>query len=367
MSQAKTTSFSLRLMFFLNSILGFALILSYLSTHVSPNSIPYLSFFGLAYPLLLIGLILFVVFWFLFKKKYLLFNAVIFFLGWNHFTDFFVFSSAKQTLSKDKSVHLMSYNLRIFNYYDVKNRQADQRGIYQFLSKTPADIYCFQEFYENNEANYRTKDTLKSKLKTPYISTHFTSDLSGKQHFGLATFSKFPIIQQGVLRFENDDNNACLFTDIKFPHDTIRVYNAHLGSIRFQDNDYAFFGDDDVKKNLQREEVEQQIVVRLKLAFEKRAIQVEEVMKHISKSEHPVVLAGDFNDTPVSYCYRHISEVLVDAFVESGSGIGTTYIGKIPSNRIDYIFHSKELQSADFITHQVEFSDHRPISCSLSN
>lgn len=71
------------------------------------------------------------------------------------------------------------------------------------------------------------------------------------------------------------------------------------------------------------------------------------------------------NDTPVSYCYRQFSRQLYDAFVESGNGIGQTYIGKVPSNRIDYIFYSEEFESANFTTHQVNLSDHKPISAEL--
>ena len=83
----------------------------------------------------------------------------------------------------------------------------------------------------------------------------------------------------------------------------------------------------------------------------------------IKNSPYPVVLCGDFNDTPVSYCYNVVSKSLEDSFIESGSGVGTTYIGKIPSNRIDYIFHSDQLESMEFKTHQVSYSDHKPISC----
>ena len=68
------------------------------------------------------------------------------------------------------------------------------------------------------------------------------------------------------------------------------------------------------------------------------------------------------NDTPVSYAYRQFSSKLVDGFVESGNGVGTTYIGEMPSNRIDYIFHSKQIRGDNFRTYQVDYSDHKPIS-----
>lgn len=90
-------------------------------------------------------------------------------------------------------------------------------------------------------------------------------------------------------------------------------------------------------------------------------------MVEVKASPYPVIFCGDINDTPVSYCYRQISNCLTDAFLESSNGVGNTYIGKIPSNRIDYIFHSKNLQSTEFLTHDIEFSDHKPISTYIGN
>ena len=52
-------------------------------------------------------------------------------------------------------------------------------------------------------------------------------------------------------------------------------------------------------------------------------------------------------------------------FINSGNGIGATYI-KIPTLRIDYIFHEKEINSYNYKTHYNELSDHRAISCEIN-
>ena len=57
------------------------------------------------------------------------------------------------------------------------------------------------------------------------------------------------------------------------------------------------------------------------------------------QSPYPVIVAGDFNDTPVSYAYRKIRKGLNDSFVNSGYGAGFTYKGNYPPNRIDYILY----------------------------
>jgi len=83
----------------------------------------------------------------------------------------------------------------------------------------------------------------------------------------------------------------------------------------------------------------------------------------MKESPHPIVLAGDFNDSPVCYFYRTITSLLNDSFLYIGNGIGNTYIGRFPSFRIDYIFHSPELYSFAYQTLPEELSDHHAISC----
>ena len=56
----------------------------------------------------------------------------------------------------------------------------------------------------------------------------------------------------------------------------------------------------------------------------------------------------DFNDTPLSFTYQLFNTNLVDAFRNTSSGFGSTYSGYLPAGRIDYIFHTKTLNSAKF-------------------
>jgi len=74
-----------------------------------------------------------------------------------------------------------------------------------------------------------------------------------------------------------------------------------------------------------------------------------------------VILAGDFNDTPVSYSYRQIANELDDTFVDEGKGLGQTHAQMLPLLRIDYIFHSKTLQTIEHKTINKDYSDHFPI------
>lgn len=360
-------SFFIRLLYFVNVVICLLMVGAYLATHISPSTIPYLAVLGLAYPYLFWVINAFSLFWLFKYKKYIFINIVTFLLGWNHFSHYYVFNTSSRIHSAT-AIKVMSYNVRIFNYYDIENRLTTRDKIFEFLNEQQADVICFQEFFhENSSKDFKTKDTLTTFLTAKHNHERYTHEMLGEKYFGLATFTKYPIIGKGEIFFDNDDNNYCIFTDIKKGEDTIRVFNAHLGSIRLQDSDYAFFGDLETGKIYQRDVKEQKIIKRLLVAFQKRAVQIKKVMQKVIKSPYEVIFCGDFNDTPVSYCYRQATKHLIDSFVESGNGTGSTYIGKIPSNRIDYIFHSSGLEATEFITHQVAYSDHKPISCYIQN
>ena len=104
---------------------------------------------------------------------------------------------------------------------------------------------------------------------------------------------------------------------------------------------------------------------KFRQAFVQRAGQVREIRQIIADSPYHVILCGDFNDTPASFTYKVLGHELHDAFVDSGRGIGRTYIGKLPSFRIDYIFHSETFDSYNFETMDFRYSDHLPIVCDL--
>jgi len=178
--------------------------------------------------------------------------------------------------------------------------------------------------------------------------------------FGIATFSSYPIINKGVISF-NNTLNACIFTDIKFNEDTIRVYNNHLQSIHLGNRSYAYL--DSIRLRYNEEQINElkDISNRLRDAFIKRARQAERISVHIHGSPYPVIVCGDFNDTPSSFTYYKIRKNLSDAFVESGSGFGNTYSGRFPSFRIDYILHHKDINSIYFKRIRTDLSDHYPV------
>ena len=144
----------------------------------------------------------------------------------------------------------------------------------------------------------------------------------------------------------------------------IRIYNIHLASNWFDKSDLAFIESPEMNKEAIKKSVFG-IAKRLKKSFQKRATQVEVIKKHMENSPYPIVLCGDFNDTPNSFSYHKISSEMQDSFLKKSNGIGSTFLGKINFLRIDYILHSQSIKTHSFITHKEKLSDHKAIESKL--
>jgi len=192
-----------------------------------------------------------------------------------------------------------------------------------------------------------------------------------KKIFALATFSRWPIARIGHLRMK-ERNTFAIFTDLVMEQDTVRVYNIHLESIRFGKNDYSFYAqltDQTIEqdKSFNLKEGFFKIFSKIKKAFVIRANQVELLKQDIARSPYPVIVCGDFNDTPASYTYRRMTEGMNDSFRKAGNGIfGSTYTGNFPSFRIDYILFDDAFTAFNYSKSNVNLSDHYPIQVFLN-
>jgi endonuclease/exonuclease/phosphatase family metal-dependent hydrolase len=278
----------------------------------------------------------------------------------------------KQEIKNDsvQSLKITSYNVRLFDLYDwsKEGKYVNRNKIFDYLKSENSDIVCFQEFYQQDKpTDFVTRDSLKLLLKTPYCHERYSHKLNGRQNFGIAMLSKYPMIARGDIMFEdplNIDNNYCIFADIIKGVDTFRVYNIHLQSIKFKKDEYSVF-EDSIHKNNAKKSTIQLLLEKLRIAYPKRAEQARKVIEHIQLSPFPVIICGDFNDTPMSYSYNIFNSLLTDAFRDSGGGLGVTYAGKVPAGRIDYIFYSKELYSSNFHIQKEVLSDHKAINCNI--
>ena len=73
----------------------------------------------------------------------------------------------------------------------------------------------------------KTSAIKKSIPKLKYHFIYYLTKGEDGNNYGIATFSKFPIVNKGFIKFENTANLS-MFCDIKINQDTIRIYNNHL-------------------------------------------------------------------------------------------------------------------------------------------
>lgn len=335
---------------------------------VSPADLLLPAFFGLSYPFWLV-ITLLGLFYSVVRKRWWLAGLSFLVLVLTYPMTRATFgmgasSSAESSAAADGqgALKVMSYNVRLFDLYNWTAGSSTRDSIFDFLERTPVDVLCFQEFYHTDrEGVFETRDTLITFLENRYYHEKYTHEMTGKQYFGVATFSRFPIVKRGEIAFTSDVNNYCIYSDLKVGEDTVRVYNAHLASIRFQKEDYSA-----IDKGPDSEEAKR-LATRIGRAFVRRASQVEDIAQSIAECPYPVIVCGDFNDTPISYAYRRMSEQVQDTFVGNYLGFGGTHIGLLPFLRIDYVLRSDELAVEQFILHsEVELSDHHPIEVHLS-
>jgi endonuclease/exonuclease/phosphatase family metal-dependent hydrolase len=338
----------------LAAVLG--LLLSYLAALISPAQFWIPAFFGLAYPYLLLGNILFILLWLFTETKFVILSIVAIAIGYSHLEHYFQFSGKG---SDESGIKICSYNVKNF-YGETRSKKSEVAAeILAYLQSKDADIICLQEASLSGQNSIAQKNTEGKLPDTAHLKHVHASGNSGP-----VTYSSFPIVRKEEVHFAKT-GNMIILSDLLLGKDTVRLFNCHLQSYSFSPKDIDSL--DSISFNKQEESYRQVRYTgsKLKRAFIKRTEQAEKLRQLVADSPYDVILCGDFNDTPVSYTYQTVSEGLKDAFVVSGKGIGNTYLGKLPSFRIDYIFHSPSFDSFNFEVDKVEYSDHYPISCVL--
>ena len=335
-------------------MVAFALAFATVSVYISPEKLWIAAIFGMAYPYLLIINLIFIVIWIIFKPKFTLLSLLVILLGFNQIGNYLQFSARK---TDQKGIRIISYNVKYFMGTSEFPNKENADHILDYLRMNNADIICLQEVRLNKRQIF---DIQNNKLQDiSHMQLAHNSNAGGQ-----LTLTRYPIVNMGEIRFKNS-GNMIIYTDLLINSDTVRVYNCHLQSYRLRPTEINSIDSMDFENKSITKQKLKSLGYKFKNAIIKRAEQAATLREHLDHCPYPVIVCGDFNDTPVSFTYHMVRGDLEDSFIQSGKGTANTYNGKLPSFRIDYILHSSKFDSYNFEVSTLNHSDHYPISCDL--
>jgi hypothetical protein len=128
-----------------NIFFAVTLLLAYLAVHISPGDFALPAYFGLAYPYLLLINIILVIIWAMLLKYEALISVLVIAIGFTHFSNYIKF--IKPVRDKANTFKVLSYNVRLFNYFETRKPVSSEKKILEFLKSQSPDILCLQEFF----------------------------------------------------------------------------------------------------------------------------------------------------------------------------------------------------------------------------
>lgn len=324
-----------------------------MSDRINPVAHPVIACMGLAFPILILVNIAFLVFFLLFKWRY----AVVPFLGFV-VCYFPIRLYCPINVSKsipDGSLKVLSYNVCAFD--SVRSDENGGNPILDYIVKSNADIVCLQE------ARYNAGIDAAVKATYAYRDTVYNRGGSAV----LLLLSKFPILSKRRIEYESVGNVSAAF-EVKIGRDTVNVISNHFETSGLSIADRKGFKNI-VKGEVEADEMRKEshtLLSKLSVSARKRAPQADAVAKYVSGCRNAVILCGDFNDNPISYTHRTVGKGLADCFVESGFGSGFSYHHNAIRVRIDNIMCSDSFMPYGCkVDDSIEYSDHYPIYCWL--
>lgn len=351
-----------------------ALFFSFLAKLIPPSVSSVIAYCGLFFPYLLIANFILTLVWLFVDFTWALIPAVIILLNVNNIDKHFQFRGIEKPEVCANCLKVMSYNAKAFNIY-LDDQLSRNRQVVHFLQNEKPDILCIQEYSLDKSGKTGFNSTaaiinalnIKDNERTHRVFLPYKNKLG--YQFGMAIFSKYRIVGAGIVDTTESSSNKSMYVDIRYNGDTLRVYNIHLASMHLDSADYEtgkalWAGSYDSSFNNKAQKLSRKISA----AYVLRQRQAKVIHAHISECPYPIILCGDFNDSPASFGYNKILHGLKDAFRGSGRGTGTTYIGgNFPAYRIDYIAHDKQFNDFQYtVCKDLDVSDHYPIYTYIS-
>lgn len=320
------------------------------STYLHPADYPRLGLLGLAFPFILIPNILFIFFWLIFKAR-CVWLPILGLLACFPFIRAYYSFSLHAEEPDSTALSILSYNTCSFGHGPTAPKENKQ-DCFDYLTNSDADIICLQE----SNRNAQLEKDMKAKGYDLFSSNEYS------------IYSRLPILSAAPLS-NNPKKPFALKAFLLDGQDTIMLINQHL-----QSNRLSLQMKDSYRKALEQHEsdsVRKELLPILQLlgaALPLRAAQADTLSTIIEQwLPRPVIVCGDFNDTPISYTHCTLTRHLTSAFIQSGQGLGFTFQEKGFPVRIDHILFSDDRWTScqTRVDKSISCSDHYPVLTKL--
>ncbi|WP_288205507.1 endonuclease/exonuclease/phosphatase family protein [uncultured Parabacteroides sp.] len=251
--------------------------------------------------------------------------------------------------SEGTPLTVVTYNTSHFYW----GKKYTMNGAAAYIKELQPDIVCFQEAPSANDGYYHP-DSIRYAFD--YVLYKYISKRT--DHLSTTIYSRYPIHSVKALYYENS-RNMSLIADVKVKNQYLRVINNHLETTSVN----AYLGriiapGKDLKIRL---DAVKELILQMNNNNRKRVEQADMIRAEIEESPYPVLVCGDFNDTPASYAYHRIQKGLVDGFRDCGKGYLYTFRQLYKLWRIDYIFYSKSIKGYECYSPETSYSDHNMV------
>lgn len=323
-----------------------AAVLSWRSSFIAPGEGGFWATAALLMPAVLLANLLALVWW-LVRRKWVVALMPLAALGLNvGYISAMVQLSGPGAPGEGHGIRVATLNVNGFRSLGSAAATAD--AVARLMRREGVDVLCLQEFLEARE------------FPADSIGALFAPQMPYFVHEGSAALaSRYPILDHTYVQFP-DTSNDYLRADLLVDRDTVRIFSVHLQTSGVAQLRRRFRAD----YNREIPPVDT-VVVAWERNSSIRAGQVRDIRAEIDASPYPVILAGDFNDTPSSYTYRRMKGGMTDGFRAAGSGYGGTfrYLGGLL--RIDYIFYDDAFEGVRYYTLPEPVSDHKAVIAGL--
>lgn len=225
----------------------------------------------------------------------------------------------------------MTFNIQHGVGYDGK---LNLQRIGDVIKNAGAEVIGLQEVDRHWDERSDFEDQVRWLAKYLNMNYFYGANLTKapekegtpRGEYGLATLSKFPIVRSHHHYLTSDqEQRGLLKAEININQEMICFLNTHLG-----------------------------------LHEAERNIQIREILAHLAEEEKPTIIVGDFNATPTSYEMVQLFNIYHDVQELP------TFPAHRPTEKIDYLLISDQLEKVDAKAFDTLASDHLPIFAELN-